>query len=275
MSKRYNGGIITSDNISANGVASGIWSIKEKYQILDGSTSAAAAPSPTYLYKSGIRTDGIYWLNPNGYSPNKFYINFTYKPGTPMVMVLANRRGNGGMSNLTYANATGKVINSNGTYDSNRDFNLWVGLDYWGYFGDTIVAGVYGYQSAYSSGTHNVKPASMSNLAKWKFGNWGNSYAFQSLSSYSTLIGRSIPGFYSYHAVNGYNLSTYDVDQDVYSGNCSTTYGNNPWWYGACWDGNFFAGGSGYQDASYWTSSTTEWYAYGVAYICFYDTVLQ
>jgi len=62
-------------------------------------------------------------------------------------------------------------------------------------------------------------------------------------------------------------LTTYDNDQDAYgSGNCSTFYNNNPWWYGACWSGNYFAG-NGYQDAPYWDSSTTDYHQYGAIYI--------
>ena len=60
--------------------------------------------------------------------------------------------------------------------------------------------------------------------------------------------GTGAPGFFSYHA-NSYSLTTYDRDQDGHSGNCSTSYGNQPWWYGSCWDGSYF----GHNNGPYWS----------------------
>lgn len=283
MSTKYPGGFVTKSPVAPTStVASGIWTLDQAIQnkslgiwpaTTDGLSAATAATSTAMLYNLGYRTNGMYWLNPNNLGAKQFYVDFTYRPGCPMVMVLSNRRGTSGMSGLTYANATGTTVTTSGTYNAGRDFNLWVGLSYWRQFGDTVVTGVSGSQAGYSSGVNNVTPASMTNLAKWKFSGWSGTYAFQSPSSYSTLIG-STPGFYSYHVTNGYSLSTYDNDQDIYNGNCSSTYNNNPWWYGACWDGNLFAAGSGYQDGPYWTGSTTDWYAYSATYMCFYDTIL-
>ena len=62
------------------------------------------------------------------------------------------------------------------------------------------------------------------------------------------------------------NLSTFDSDQDDNSGNCSTYYNNNPWFYGSCWSGNYFAGG-GHVDGPYWNgSSNGDHHAYGAVY---------
>jgi hypothetical protein len=63
------------------------------------------------------------------------------------------------------------------------------------------------------------------------------------VTAISDETGTGSPGFYSYHAANGFSLTTYDNDQDVYGANCSNLYNNNPFWYGACWSGNYFAGG--------------------------------
>lgn len=239
---------------------------------LDGSTRDKAAPDPIYLYKHGIATNGMYFLNPGGLGVNKFYIDFTYKPGVPMTMVLSNRRGSGGIDYATYARCTGPWVNvSSGTYDANRNFNLWVGLDYWRYLGDTIVQGVKGNQAAYSSGTHNVTPGNMDLLAKWKFAGWTSTYAFKYPRDYANIIGTTDSGWWNYHAANGVGLTTYDNDQDQYGSNCSAQYDNNPWWYVSCWSGNMFGGG-GYQDAPYWYSSGSDWYAYGAAYMCWYDS---
>jgi hypothetical protein len=240
--------------------------------ILDGSTRDKAAPDPTYLCKHGVNTNGMYWLNPGGLGVERFYIDFTYKPGTPMTMVLSNRRGNGGIDYATYARCTGPWVNvSSGTYDANRNFNLWVGLDYWRYLGDTIVQGAKGNQVDYSAGTHNVAPGNMDRLAKWKFSGWTSTYAFKYPRDYANLIGSTNSGWYTYHAVNEFSLTTYDNDQDVHGQNCSTLYADNPWWYGSCWDGNYFGGG-GYADAPYWSGSGGDWYAYGAAYVCWWES---
>jgi hypothetical protein len=239
--------------------------------ILDGTTRDRAAPSPTHLYKHGTPSDGMYWLNPGGLGPQKFYVNFSYRPGVPMTMVIANRRGTGGIDMATYSRCTGAWVTAYGTYDNSLNYNLWVGLDYWRYLGDTVVQGVKGYQAGYSAGTHNVGIANMDLLAKWKYSGWTSTYAFKYPRDYSNLIGSINAGWYTYHAANEYSLTTYDRDQDVNSGNCASYYDNNPWWYGSCWDGNYFGGG-GYQDAPYWTGSGSYYYAYGAAYVCWYDS---
>lgn len=266
---------ISSNNLSQGSVAPNGTVLKPL--VLDGSTSARAAPSPTYLYKNGITADGIYWLKPGGLAANQFYIDFTFNPGKPMAMVIANRAGSNGFPSLTYANATGAVVNTSGTYNANRDFNVWVGTSYWRYLGDTIIQGVKGYQAGYSAGTHNVSMGSMDQSAKWKFAGFTSTYAFKYARDYSTITGSyGTAGMYSYHAANEYSLTTYDQDQDVYSSNCSQSYGNNPWWYGACWDGNYFGGGNsgGHANAPYWNSSTSNYFAYGAIYIAWdYATV--
>jgi hypothetical protein len=241
---------------------------------LNGSTSALAAPSPAYLYSNGIATNGMYWLNPGGLGVNQFYIDFTTYPGIPLTMVLANRRGTGGMSNLTYANATGAVVNTTGTYDANQNFTLWVGTSYWRYLGNWIFQGCKGRQQAYSAGSQNVTFGNMDVSGKFKYAGWTSTYAYQWGNSWTQIAGSGTSGLYSYHVTNAYSLTTYDNDQDPYPTNCSTMYGNNPWWYGSCWDGNYFAGG-GYEDAPYWSGSGAEWYAYGAIYIGFGTAALD
>ncbi len=236
--------------------------------ILDGSSRDKAAPDPTYLYKHGVATNGMYFLNPGGLGVNRFYIDFTYKPGSPMTMVISNRWATGGVGYATYARCTGPWVNPTGTYDANLNFNLWVGLDYWRYLGDTVLQGAKGSQASYSAGTHNVAPGSMDRLAKWKFAGFTSTYAFKYARDYSNLIGSTTAGLYGYHAVNEYSLSTYDQDQDVAGGNCSADYGSKPWWYGACWDGNYF----GFDNGPYWSGSSGDYYAYGAIYIGWYDS---
>lgn len=229
--------------------------------VLDGSSAEKAAPSAMYLKnKAGITTDGVYYLNPGGLGAAVFYINFTYDSARPWVMVIANRTGTGAVGSLTYANATNPIITTNGTYNSDLNFNLWVGLDYWPYLGNTVL------QYVASSvqdldGTHTKR-------ARWKFSGWSSTYAFVYPRDLSIDTGTS-PGLYAYHATNGYSLSTYDNDQDVHGGNCSAAYGNNPWWYGACWDGSYF--GHNQSNSVHWSGSSADAHNYGAIFLASTD----
>ena len=230
---------------------------------LDGSTAAKAAPSGNWLRnKCGINTNGMYWLNPGGLGAQQFYCDFTYDNQRVWVLVLANRASTNGMSSLTYANATGATINTAGTYNSSLGFNLWVGLDYWKHLGNTICQIV--------AGSAMNLTSTPSKRARWKFSGFSSTYAFIHPRDIIVDIGNT-PGWYGYHAVNGYSLSTFNQDQDVHGTNCSQVYNNQPFWYGACWDGNYFAGGSGYADAPYWSGSGADYFNYGAAYLSFTD----
>ena len=230
--------------------------------VLDGSTAEKAAPSANYLkFKAGISTNGMYYLNPGGLGANLFYIDFTFDSTRAWVMVIANRAGTGAVGSLTYANATSPTINTVGTYNSSLGFNLWVGLDYWPYLGNTI--NQYVYSSATGlSGTHSKR-------SRWKFSGWSGTYAFLYPRGITNDVGASTPGLYGYHAANGFSLSTYNNDQDAYGSNCSANYGNNPWWYGACWDGNYF--GFDQNSSVYWSGSGGDNYSYGAIFLSFTD----
>jgi hypothetical protein len=178
-------------------------------------------------------------------------------------MVLANRSGNGGMNNLTYANATAAQINYRGTYNATLAYNLFVGMPYWSYLGNTVCQIVAGSPMDLSS--------TPSKRARWKFSGFNSTWGFLYPRGITVDIGANQPGFYTYHAVNNFSLTTYDNDQDTYGANCSTLYNNNPWWYGACWDGNYFAGGGGYADAPYWSGSGGDYYSYGAIFLSFTD----
>lgn len=231
--------------------------------VLDGSTSEKAAPSANYLkFNAGISTNGMYYLNPGGLGANQFYVNFDFDTNRAWVMVIANRINTGGVGALTYANATGANVNTVGTYNSSLGFNLWVGLDYWPYLGNTVCQYV-ATSATGLAGTHTKR-------SRWKYSGWSSTYAFLYPRGITNDVGGSTPGWYGYHATNGYSLSTYNNDQDAYGGNCSTSYSNYPWWYGACWSGSYF-GGSGHQDGPYWDSSTTDYHNYGAAFLAFTD----
>jgi len=87
--------------------------------IKDGSTSALAAPSATYLKDIGISKDGNYWLQPTGQSafqvPVKFYL------GKAMVCVMKGGSGNGFLPDSAYW--------ENSTLSNENDFTLTNGVD--------------------------------------------------------------------------------------------------------------------------------------------------
>jgi len=75
---------------------------------LDGSSQSSAAPSGKYLYDTlGIRTDGVYWLNPTGSNAFQAY-------------VINSRDGGGWVKFLQYYNgadlATTSAVNENGSW---------------------------------------------------------------------------------------------------------------------------------------------------------------
>jgi len=234
----------------------------------DGSSQAAAVEKSTDILAANPgATTGWFWIKVNGIA-NQFWVDCAYSGGG-WVLVLNNRAGNGGVNNLTAANAKSNTINSRGNYGtgySPSSFNLWVGLDAWKILADNnpgsnkIVALVAGsFQRLQDQTSHSRR-------SSWEFTGWGSNYAMVGYSNLVNESGNATPGWWGYHISNNYNLTTYDNDQDVYGANCSQLYNNNPWWYGACWDGNFFAGG-GYQDAPYWTGSGSDYYSYGAAYV--------
>lgn len=213
---------------------------------------------------------GWYTVKVNGKNI-PLYINQDYDGGG-WVLVLANRRYTAGMNNLKYDDAIYSVNYRHGgsnnatnelglAYSSCplSEINCWVGLDYWQYLGGrktankiTTVQFMAGTNGTELHGTHTER-------IRWQFNGFTSTGGFSGVSLVSLELdtnGWGNSGMYSYVA-NGRNLTTYDKDQDTYSSNCSTFYNNNPFWYGSCWSGNIFAGGSGYIDGPYWTSSSS------------------
>ena len=217
------------------------------------------------------------WLNNE---PVNVYVDQTYSGGG-WVCVLANRAFTAGMSNLTFLDAvnkcnyrTGGTNNgSNTTYNFGKtsslaDFNIWVGTKFWPLLGYratsnkiTVVQFVSG-----TNGTTLANTGAHNKRYRWQYDGWTPTYGFSGAAAVTDETGTGAPGMYSYHAANGYSLTTYDVDRDAYGSNCSTMYNNNPWWYGACWDGNYFAGG-GYADQANWAGAGSQLYQYGAVYI--------
>lgn len=237
-------------------------------------TPESPAPSAAVITDLGLGS-GWYWVDLG--SPQKVYVDTQYDGGG-WYLIMVNNAGNGGLNNLSYSDATGykqifrpinSILPSGSRYPEELPgydlafFNLWTGMRLWEQMtggpgtGGEIVQTVATHASPLS-GTYTKR-------ANWFYTGFGTLWNFQGASMGTTTSDN--PGFYAYHAANGYNLTTYDRDQDVYGSNCSNLYNNNPWWYGACWSGNYFAGGSGYTDAPYWFSSGPDFHNFGSVYV--------
>jgi hypothetical protein len=210
------------------------------------------------------------------------YVDQEYLGGG-WVCVLANRLNTGGMGNLTYNNAvnasnyrTGGSTNTPGPsvvstsgLSGLSNYNIWIGTSFWSFLGNRANPGRIDVVQFVSNtnGTALGNTGAHTKRYRWKFDSFTSTYAFTNPVAIADETGTGSPGMYNYHAVNGFSLSTFDNDQDGNGGNCSSYYANNPFWYGSCWSGNWFAGGSGYADAPYWNSSEGDYHQYGAVYI--------
>lgn len=237
---------------------------------------------PVYTSVSQITgPTGFYRINLNN-RPVTVYVDQSYDGGG-WVLVLANRINTGGMNNLTRHDAIntcnyrtgGSSQGANTTIHAGGSLNrlgisgvnVFIGANYWGELSGrassgktTIVQFVAPFPTYLSSTNLHTK------RYRWRSDGFGANYQFTGVTALSDETGTGTPGFYSYHAANGFGLTTYDNDLDPNGGNCSTYYNNNPWWYGSCWSGNYFAG-NGYVDGPYWDSSVSDYHNYGAVYI--------
>ena len=219
---------------------------------------------------------GWYFINTVD-GPIHTYINQDYDGGG-WVLALANRAGQGALTNLSYNDAVNKcnirtnnniVIAPGSKLSSLDNYDYWLGVRYWSSLTGRVsankitvvqfVSGTNG-TSLDATGSHNKR-------YRWRFDNFNRTYGMVGATAVSDETGTGVPGLYSYHAVNGFSLSTYDLDQDTYGPNCATTYGNTPWWYGACWDGHYFPNGGRYANNPNWAGAGSQLYQYGAVYI--------
>lgn len=223
---------------------------------------------------------GWYTINTTA-GPCQTYIDQSYDGGG-WCLVLANRGSTAGMNNLTYVDATTKCnFRTGGTNNGSNttvpegsklatlaDYNVFIAPVFWPLLAGRATSGkvtVVQFVSG-TNGTALNATGSHNKRYRWRFDSFNSRWGFTGVVAVSDETSTGAPGFYSYHAGNGYSLTTYDVDQDVNGGNCSTYYNNNPWWYGSCWDGNYFAGG-GYSDQANWAGAGSQLYQYGAVYI--------
>lgn len=191
---------------------------------------------------------GMYWIYPSGSTGINVYCDMT-DDGGGWTLVLQN---NAAVTTPApnWANATGSNTIT-GTPGSNlTTFDQLVGLSFWNNIGTTLRAEV------------GATPSSISHKATYTVSlSSPATFYVLNLSNQNILLGSTAPGLYTVH--NNSPFTTFDGDHDAVGGsNCAQSYLNHPWWYTACWNGNFFAGGGSFQDAAYWTG-TTEYFAYG------------
>ena len=221
---------------------------------------------------------GFYAINtPVG--PVVSYVDQDYDGGG-WVQVMSNAAYTGGMSNLSYFDAVNTCNYRNpGTNNGSNTsrgprgltgvsgYNSWIGLKYWQYLAGRVVSGkVTVVQFVSTSPVALGSTGSQTKRYRWRFDNFGSGYAFSGATGVSDETGTGSPGFLTYHAANGFVLQTSDNYNLPPSYGCALWYNNNPFWYGYCWSGNFFAGG-GYNDAPYWDGSGGDYHNYGAVYI--------
>jgi hypothetical protein len=235
----------------------------------DGTSSGqAVAKSTDILTANSSASTGWYWIKTNNVA-RQYYVDCSFSGGG-WVMV-GSHPINVSIPALTYAQAAQSYDGyASSTYGSGdpKTYSLWVGLRAWD---DITTANGAGKNFVYYTAGSQVSLSNIgshSRRSSWKWTGWGSAFAWSGANSLSNDVGGTTPGLWGYHIGNSYNFTTYDVDQDVYGANCAQLYNNSPWWYGACWDGNFWGGnGTGYANAAFWTGSGGDYYSYGAMYV--------
>jgi len=235
----------------------------------DGLTETSAVDKSTdILVSNPAAPTGWYWIKTNGVA-RQYWVDNSFQGGG--WVLVASHPINVSIPTLTYAQAAQSYSgNASSTYGSGdpKSYSVWVGLNGWN---DIVTANNAGRNFVYYTAGSQISLsniASHSRRSSWKWTGWSSTFQWNGVSALSNDVGGSTPGLWSYHIGNNYSFTTSDTDQDAYGANCSSAFNNAPWWYGACWDGNFWGGnGSGYANAAFWTSSGGDYYTYGAMYV--------
>lgn len=237
----------------------------------------SAVYGPVYKSVSDIKGPSGWYLINTSLGVVNTYVDQSYDGGG-WVLVLANRAGQGAMSNLVYYDAVNTcnirtnnnaVLTPPAHLNGLSNYDVWIGTKFWSALSGRVysnkvtvvqfVSGTNG-TALSSTGSHNKR-------YRWRFDNFNSTYGMTNATAISDETSTGAPGFYSYHALNGFSLSAYDNDQDQNGGSCATYYGNTPWWYGSCWSGHYFPNGGGYANYANWDGAGSQLYQYGAVYI--------
>jgi hypothetical protein len=212
---------------------------------------------------------GWYWIRVNGV-PRRYWVDNKYDGGG--WVLVASHPINVALPALTYAQSAESYDGySSSTYGSGNPltYSVWVGLVGWNLIARANNAGrnVVYFTSASQCSLGDV--SLHSRRSRWKWDGWNVLFSWNNANTLVNELGGVTPGLWAYHIVGAYNFTSFDRDQDTLAGNCSVQFNNSPWWYGNCWDGSIWGanGGATYQNAAYWTGSSTDYYNYGAIYI--------
>lgn len=254
-----------------------------------GSSPDTAAPNARIIKEqTGTEENGFYWIKPGNLEPIWVYCDMKYDNGG-WTLVGANVRagqvtgagGTNGIGPLTYHQSINNVwYNGSVSYGSpgvsnftasgnlanvqRLKFRVWVGLKYWTGLGLNVA------QFCSTDAVTLCQTASHTKRYRWSYGGFNNSWGFLSIADGGNDgSGAGSPGLYSYHAANSFSWTSFDNDQDTSGGNCATSYGNLPWWYGACWSGSLWGSGTSasHLDAPYWDGSGADVHNYMAIYL--------
>ena len=243
----------------------------------DGRTPATAAYSSKDIKTNYPNSQsGWYWLNLDGYV-DRYYIDMDYDGGGWVLagsrpyntrLVDANYQKTAKL--LNYATSAGyNPADTPYTDPHNWGFCCWLSLSAWEIICRNNQRTGGPKQCVFYVSDRPRRLGEIYNHSKrsrWEWDGWSPTYAWRGGRNLKNEVGGSTPGLYASHIANGWSWSTYDVDQDAYSSNCASNY-SGPFWYGACWDGNFWPDGGGYSPYVNWTGAGSDQHNFGAIYI--------